>query len=185
MLTYSLTPSLIFTLFSLTLLAFIITSPTFVPTPLAFGLTSPPFWHNAVAGLSSITVFRDQWEAFFASFIMLRIGALWSRLVWIRFRCPMISRCWFAKRQLFSCWWQRILWALHSSDELRYGTPKCSKISWNSSVLKNHEVLDTFQSIIKWVPTGVVGNNNNPPNLSRIKSDALKLLLWWFQILVS
>ena len=46
-----------------------------------------------------------------------------------------------------------------SSDELRYGTPKCSKISWNSSVLKNHEVLDTFQSIIKWVPTGVVGNN--------------------------
>jgi hypothetical protein len=26
----------------------------------------------------------------------------------------MISRCWFAKRQLFSCWRQRILWALHS-----------------------------------------------------------------------
>ncbi len=52
-------------------------------------------------------------EAFFASFIILWIGALWSRLVLIRGRCPMISRCWFAKRQLVGYWWQRILRASH------------------------------------------------------------------------
>ncbi len=36
------------------------------------------------------------------SFIILRFGVLWSRPVWIRGRCPMISRCWFAKASFIS-----------------------------------------------------------------------------------